>query len=303
MTDMTRHSIAAICGRTATIPFVKANNLRELLLEGLHYAHGMFGMALASMLFSRVAKRKSDWRGKILAAASLCAVTLFFGTAWAQDTDESTAVDVVASRLNDSLSREMFATFNLFIYIDKAERGPFAERMFVFQKTGDNLALLYDWPVSTGREDLERDAHGHLQSTITPVGYFELDPKRMYEDHVSSQWNEEMPYAMFFDWKPNGHETGLAIHAAAGGAADALGTRASAGCVRLSQENAHTLFDLVHGFRGLAPKVAYLDSQDVSSEGFLLHDPEGQLQFRDGYSVLVVVDDFVGGDSRVSSLF
>ncbi|HLY04853.1 MAG TPA: L,D-transpeptidase [Rhizomicrobium sp.] len=265
-------------------------------------------MALASMSPSGVAGTKIGGRGRVLAAASLCAATLFFSAANAQDTEQNpaqnTAVDVVASRLNDSLSREMFATFNLFIYIDKAERGPFAERMFVFQKSGDNLALLYDWPVSTGREDLERDAHGHLETTITPVGYFELDPKRMYEDHVSSQWNEEMPYAMFFDWKPNGHETGLAIHGAAGETADELGTRASAGCVRLSEDNAHTLFDLVHGqFRGSAPKLAYLDGQDVSSEGFLLHDEQGQLQFRDGYSVLVVVDDFVGGDSRVSSLF
>ena len=261
-------------------------------------------MALASMHPSRVTEKKSVRRGRILAAASLCAVTLFVGSAWAQDAGENTAVDVVASRLNDSLSREMFATFNLFIYIDKAERGPFAERMFVFEKSGDNLALLYDWPVSTGRESLERDANGHLQTTITPVGYFALDPKRMYETHVSSQWNEEMPYAMFFDWKPNGHETGLAIHAASGDATNALGTRASAGCIRLSLDNAHTLFNLVHDqFRGPAPRIAYLDGQDVSSEGFLLHDGQGQLQFRDGYSVLVMVDDFVGGDSRVSSLF
>lgn len=254
------------------------------------------------MLPAKDAKKKRNrWA---VAAAGLCAAALLFGTAWAQDASDNSAVDVVASRLNDSLSREMFATFNLFIYVDKAERGPFAERMFVFEKSGDNLALLYDWPVSTGREDLERDAHGRLQSTITPVGYYQLDPKRMYETHLSSQWNEEMPYAMFFDWKPNGHETGLAIHGAAGEEAAALGTRASAGCIRLSPDNAHTLFDLVHDqFRGPAPKIAYLDGQEVSSEGFLLHDANGQLTFGDGYSVLVVVDDFVGGDSRVSSLF
>lgn len=275
---------------------------RELPCKGAHYAHGIIGTALASMLPAKDAKKKRNrWA---VAAAGLCAAALLFGTAWAQDASDNSAVDVVASRLNDSLSREMFATFNLFIYVDKAERGPFAERMFVFEKSGDNLALLYDWPVSTGREDLERDAHGRLQSTITPVGYYQLDPKRMYETHLSSQWNEEMPYAMFFDWKPNGHETGLAIHGAAGEEAAALGTRASAGCIRLSPDNAHTLFDLVHDqFRGPAPKIAYLDGQEVSSEGFLLHDANGQLTFGDGYSVLVVVDDFVGGDSRVSSLF
>src|SRR5205823_3346358 len=115
-----------------------------------------------------------------------------------------------------------------------------------------------------------------------PVGYYEFDPKRLFEDHVSSQWNEEMPWAMFFDWKPNGHDTGLAIHGAAGDEADVLGTRASAGCVRLSEENAHTLYTLVRDqFRTPAPKIAYLDgSRNVSSEGFLLHDPTGQLTFR-----------------------
>jgi hypothetical protein len=244
--------------------------------------------------------------GRMLVAASLCAAALFVGRAYAQDyrSDDNSAVDLVAHRLNDSLSREMFTNFGLFIYVDKAERGPFSQRMFVFEKSGDNLALLYDWPVSTGREGLEKDAHGHLQSTVTPVGYYGLDPKRLFEDHVSSQWNEDMPYAMFFDWKPNGHDTGLAIHGAAGDESDVLGTRASAGCIRISQDNAHTLFDLVRNeYRAPAPKIAYLDdSQNVSSEGFLLHDRDGQLKIGDGYSVLVMVDDYVG-ESQVSSLF
>src|SRR5690242_2192658 len=194
----------------------------------------------AGMSGLTVTKRESRRRGPVLAAAALCAAALFAGHAGAQPAlnpstaQDAPAVDLVAQRLNDSLSREMSGNFNLFIYIDKAERGPFGQRMFVFEKTGENLALLYDWPVSTGRETLERDAHGHLQSTITPVGYYELDPKRLFENHVSSQWNEEMPYAMFFDWKPNGHDTGLAIHGATGAEADSLGTPASAGCVRIS---------------------------------------------------------------------
>lgn len=302
--DMSKPSATALCGRTATICRVNARNAVELLREGAHYGDGMIRTALASMRRANGKRKESKRRhGRLLAAASLCAAALFFGTAYAQDAGDAPALDAVAGRLNDSLSREMFATFNLFIYVDKAERGPFAQRMFVFEKSGDNLSLIYDWPVSTGREDLERDAHGHLESTITPVGYYELDPKRLYETHTSSQWNEEMPYAMFFDWKPDGHDTGLAIHGADGAVADALGTRASAGCVRLSDDNAHTLFDLVRDqFAGSAPKIAYLNGQNVSSEGFLLHDANGQLLFHNGYSVLVVVDDYVG-DNRVSSLF
>lgn len=216
----------------------------------------------------------------------------------------SAELDSVVQRLHDSLSPEMLANFNLFLYVDKAAQGPLAQRMYVFEKTdGGDLALLYDWPVSTGRERVESDAHGHLQSSTTPVGYYELDPKRLYAGYVSRQWDEAMPYAMFFDWKPDGHKTGLAIHGAPEQAADELGMRASAGCVRLSLDNARVLFDLVHTqYRGLTPKLAYLDgSTDVSSEGLFLHDAAGRLQLTDGYSVLVLVDDYVG-DSRVSSL-
>src|SRR5438046_28986 len=97
-----------------------------------------------------VKKRKSRRRVRMLAATALCAAALFSGNALAQPvaygstaqdtTTDTPAVDLVAQRLNDSLSREMFGNFNLFIYIDKAERGPFGQRMFVFEKTGGNLA-------------------------------------------------------------------------------------------------------------------------------------------------------------------
>lgn len=221
----------------------------------------------------------------------------------AQSTSDA-LLDTVAQRLKDSLSPEMFENFGLFIYVDKADSGPLAQRMYVFEKTdGGDLALLYDWPVSTGREQIERDRHGREESTATPVGFYELDPKRFRIQYTSSQWDEQMPYAMFFSWKPNGHETGLAIHGAPGDEADDLGARASAGCVRVSPDNARTLFDLVRSqFRGPTPKLVYLDDNpDESSEGRLLHDGEGRLEMSDGYSVLVLVDDF-GGDNRVSSL-
>jgi hypothetical protein len=216
---------------------------------------------------------------------------------------DAAEADGVEQRLNDSLSAEMRANFNLFVYVDKAEHGPLAQHMYVFEKTdlGD-LALLYEWPVSTGREDAETDPNGQPESTSTPSGFFELDPKRLYVQHTSSQWNEAMPYAMFFNWKPDGHATGLAIHGTPEENEDDLGMRASAGCVRLSTENAHVLFDLVHSrLRGPTPKLAYLDDSQVSSEGLLLHDKEGNLEMADNYSVLVLIDDFPG-DTRVSSL-
>lgn len=235
-------------------------------------------------------------------------VTPLMQCARAQDfaSDPGTAqLDAVAGRLKNSLSPELLANFNLFLYVDKAEAGPLAQRMYVFEKTdGGDLALLYDWPVSTGRDRIERDVHGHVQYSGTPLGFFELDPKRFYIDHDSSQWDEAMPYAMFFSWKPNGHKTGLAIHGTPDTNTDALGTPASAGCVRLSLDNAHTLFDLVRTqFRAPTPRLAYLEgSTGISSEGLLQHESDGSLSLADGYSVLVLIDDY-GGEQRVSSLY
>ncbi len=202
----------------------------------------------------------------------------------------------VEQRLRDSLSPEMLQNFGLFVYVSKAEAGPWAQRMFVFQKAGDDLLPLYDWPVSTGRETMEADAVGIQLPTTTPSGYYELDPKRMYESYRSVQWNESMPYAMFFNWKDHGVQTGLAIHAASDDAAGLLGMRASAGCVRLSLENARTLFTLIRdNYKGLVPKFGYDKyTATIMNNGLILHDAAGSVELAPGYSVLVYIDDYGG---------
>src|SRR5690349_15507418 len=58
----------------------------------------------------------------------------------------------IEKRLRDTLSPELLQNFGLFIYVSKAEIGPWKQRMLVFQKVGDDLLPLFDWPVSTGRE-------------------------------------------------------------------------------------------------------------------------------------------------------
>lgn len=107
-----------------------------------------------------------------------------------------------------------------------------------------------------------------------------------------------MPYAMCFDWRPNGHATGLAIHGTSDENVPALGSPASPGCVRLSREHAQELFTLIQSrFRSPAPQLAYLNAREgMSSEGLLLHDQTGNLKMRDGYSVLVSIDDFAQDD-------
>lgn len=219
----------------------------------------------------------------------------------------STSVQIeqrVEGRLRESLSPELFQNFGLFIYVSKADTGPWAQRMYVFQKVGDDLLPLYDWPVSTGRETVEADAQGVELPTTTPAGYYELDAKRLFEKYRSVQWNEPMPYAMFFNGTNRGVQTGLAIHAATDQGLGLLGMRASAGCVRLSPENARTLFNLVRdNYKGTAPKLAFDKyTSTTMSNGLVLHDQNGNVELAAGYSVLVYIDEY-GGENLEARAF
>lgn len=210
----------------------------------------------------------------------------------------------IEQRLRDNLTSEMLQSFGLFIYVSKANIGPWAQHMVVFQRAGDELLPLYNWPVSTGRETVEANALGAQMSTGTPSGFYELDPKRMFADYHSTQWNEPMPHAMFFNWKDHGVITGLAIHAASDEGIAQIGTRASAGCVRLAPENAETLFNLVRdNFKGMVPRFGYDKyTGTIMNNGLLLHDADGNLQLAPGYRVLVYIDDY-GGESLEAKAF
>ncbi len=212
----------------------------------------------------------------------------------------------VVERLKENLSEEMFQNFSLFLYVSKASAGPLAQHMYVFDKgaSGD-LALEYDWPVSTGRELVEFDKHGSRAPSFTPQGYYELDPGRIYKHYTSSQWDQPMPYAMFFNYVKGGYKTGLAIHAATGDDIPLLGRRASAGCIRLSPENARVLFSLIHQhYKGLAPKFAYdRRTGTMSNDGILLHDASGHVQMAEGYKVLIFIENYGGNDNIVAALF
>jgi len=83
----------------------------------------------------------------------------------------------------------------------------------------------YSWPVSTG-----------IPSRETPNGNFRAF--RMEEDHYSKEFDDApMPHSIFFT------KIGHAIHGT--DSVNRLGTPASHGCVRLSRDNATTLYALV----------------------------------------------------------
>lgn len=199
--------------------------------------------------------------------------------------------------LRQMLTPELAKNFDLFLYVSKAAHGPYAQRMYVLRKDAKGkFALLHDWQVSTGRERSERNALGVERFTATLSGYYELDPDRMFADYRSMTWNEAMPHAMFFDAWYKGARVGLAIHAT--DEKENLGTRASAGCVRLSPSNARNLFQLISAnYRGDVPRMAY-DSETKSTrrDGALMRDTSGKLAFHAGYRVLVIIENFGGAE-------
>lgn len=210
---------------------------------------------------------------------------------------------LATARLQGALTAEMMQHFKLFLYVSKAARGPLAQRMYVFAKTGGGgLHLLYNWAVSTGRERIEINAAGRKLPTFTPAGYYEFDRGRFFPHYRSAQWGEPMPYAMFFNRVERGSKTGLAIHAATGKDTAALGTRSSAGCVRLAPQNAERLFELVRkNYGGPVPDLAFdRRTQTTAGDGMLKRDAAGHLIFSAGYQVLVLIED--QSEGRVAAL-
>jgi hypothetical protein len=208
------------------------------------------------------------------------------------------------ARLAATLTADMREHFGLFLFVSKAAKGPLAQRLYVFRENRGALDLLYDWAASTGREKQEKDAQGDSSFTATPAGLYQFDPARMYRQYHSANWDQDMPYAMFFNWQRAGLQTGLAIHSATGDDIEKLGIRASAGCVHLSPENARTLFELVKAeYRGQVPRFAIDRNETMSSSGRFSRRADGSLRMTDGYRVLIDIENYGGGDDDAVALF
>ena len=215
----------------------------------------------------------------------------------------NTDVQLLWARLRNGLPAELYKNFDLFIYVNKVEEGPWAQHLYAFAKPGSlnpdaEMILMLDAPVSTGRESIERAKNGQRVSTSTPAGLYQFDPKRFYVEHESLQWQEEMPNAMFFDWDNKGAQTGLAIHGVTDPkAVAALGHRASAGCIQLPLAASRKLFDLVAGnFEGDVPRFAYdKNTHTTNNRGELAHDAKGKIVISHGYRALIIIENLRAG--------
>jgi hypothetical protein len=204
--------------------------------------------------------------------------------------------EIVRARLKERLAPDMLSHFGLFLYVSKSASGPLAQRMYVFRKQKEGLKLAHEWTVSTGREKVEVNALGRSVITATPIGYYQLDPRRIYPRYRSASWDQDMGNTMFFDWERAGAQTGLAIHAATGADIAKLGSRASGGCVHLAPDNAAALYELIReNYRGSVPRFAYdQETRTSSNQGDFMRGHDGALKLRDGYRVLVVLEDYRG---------
>jgi lipoprotein-anchoring transpeptidase ErfK/SrfK len=203
----------------------------------------------------------------------------------------------VAERIKSRVSEDMRQFFDLYLYVSKAEKGSWAQRMHVMAKQPDDtLAMIHTWTVSTGKEEMMKNPHGVVMNTDTPEGFFRLDRGRFFADYTSYQWKAPMPHAMFFDWQIEGRRSGLAIHGTGPDEDELLGQRASKGCIRLSPENAEQLFKLItENYAGRVPQFK-IDpvTGTQSTNGLMRRDGMGRILTKRGYRVLVVIENYGG---------
>ncbi len=181
------------------------------------------------------------------------------------------------------------------IVINKSAKGPGAQTLRLYTEG----RLVLTTKVSTGVESLEyvsgfsgfirKFGRGATKShwRHTTRGVYTI--KRVEEaDYKSNESNFHMPYAMFFNDK-----RGLAVHQVPpdlkGGekvGENALGNRASSGCVRVHKntiQQIHTA--VVNAGKGETP---VLDSRT----GELVLQANGQQAFQNGYKSIVIVEEY-----------
>ncbi len=153
--------------------------------------------------------------------------------------------------------------------INKSPIGSTAQTMRVYV----DGSLLFEWKVSTGREQVEKAKSGRIYRTTTPIGYFR--PTKLEEKHYSYTWKADMPHTVFFIG-------GIAIHGSTH--VDQLGKRASGGCVRLAPAEAEIFYRLVKS-------VETTEIPQIGRNGKSILNMQGKPVSSPGRDVLIIVEN------------
>lgn len=133
--------------------------------------------------------------------------------------------------------------YQIFILVDKSvsrqssrsrDWNRQAQTVYVFKREGNSIQRVTTYATSTGREP-------RPNSKDTREGYMRVQWANQH--YVSRTYGEAMPFSLWFE-----SEYGTAIHQTTTAKCNAIGVRASAGCVRLCQGDAKQLFDLVTSY-------------------------------------------------------
>ena len=137
--------------------------------------------------------------------------------------------------------------------------------LIIIDKTNQRMTVLldgirrYDWPVSTGQPGYSTPSGTYTASSMNEIWY-------------SRQWeNAPMPHAVFFT------KEGHAIHGT--NEVNRLGKPASHGCVRISPQNAATVYGLV-AETGLENTQIVLVGLTPGGEGKLTNSVKSRFRYR-----------------------
>jgi len=185
--------------------------------------------------------------------------------------DELLMTPMSLEQHNRNAKVDLTQHFPVVILVNKATKGPSAQTMKVYHKG----ILINQFKVSTGREKDELAKSGRRYFSTTPVGWFA--PTRTFEKYFSNTWQAWMNYSVFF-------VGGIATHATTSDHYKELGTRASGGCVRLREENAKFVYDLIL-FEGQGEVPIF------TRDGRLATSMFGKVKTQISWNTLIIVED------------
>ncbi|WP_415062625.1 L,D-transpeptidase [Bdellovibrio sp.] len=187
--------------------------------------------------------------------------------------------------------------FRYVIVVNKSSVGPSAQTMRVYE----NGRLIRRVKVSTGREGFElrrkkpvcTGAPFQSYWSQTPTGFY--TPKFLSRYHVSSSWDADMPFAIFYDV-----ENGLALHQVSPKYENLLGRRASGGCTRQDSVTAEEMFNRVAVTEGATIPMIDVSGNPVLTDSgavryinkqIVQNQETGELVRYSTYSALIIVED------------